>query len=87
MHSKNFEGDAIAAMNCIRHSLDIFVMLALSVLDHGVDGGKLFRALGAAEVFSLLVVMQDDFIFKAFFTVEAEWAEARHVSLFSTHLL
>ena len=39
-------------------------MLAARVLDHGVDAGELFGAFGAAEVLGLLVVVEDDFVFK-----------------------
>lgn len=87
LHSKNFERNAITTMNGVGYSLYVFVMLALSVLNHGVDGWKLLGAFRTAEVLGFLMVVQDDFVFETFLAVEAERTQARHVSLFSAHLL
>lgn len=87
MHTEYFECYAISAVNCIGDTLYVLVMLALCVLDHRVDGGELLGAFGAAKVFGLLVMVQDDFVLEAFFAVEAKGTQARHVSLFSAHLL
>lgn len=74
-------------MDGVGYSLYVFVMLALGVLNHGIDRGKLLGAFWAAEVLGFLMVMQDDFVFEVFLAVEAEGTQARHVSLFSPHLL
>ena len=74
-------------MNSIGNSLYIFVVLTLGMLEHGINWRKLFRAFGATEVFSLLVMMENDLIFETFFTVEAKRFKARHISLFPSHRL
>ena len=62
-------------------------MLTFGVLDHGVDGGEFFGALGAAEVFGLLMVMEDNLVFEVLFAVEAERPQTRQISLLPPHLL
>jgi len=36
-------------------------------------------------MFSLLVVMQDDFVLEEFLAVEAKWFEASHITSFTAH--
>jgi hypothetical protein len=64
LHAEYFESGAVAAVDGGGYAFDVFVVLAAGVLDHGVDGGELFGAFGAAEVFGFLVVVQDHLVFE-----------------------
>ena len=57
------------------------------MLDHGVNGGEFFGALGATEVFGLLVVVEDNLVFEILLAIEAERPQARQISLLPPHLL
>ena len=87
LHTEDLECDAISTCRGCRDFLDVFVVLALGVLDHGVDGGEFLGTFGAAEVFGLLVVVEDDFVLEGLLAVEAEWTQAGHVSSLTPHLL
>ena len=73
-------------MVSVRNFFDVLVMLALGVLDHGVNRRELFGAFGTAEMFGFLMMMKDDFIFKGLLAIEAKRPQAGHISAFSTHL-
>lgn len=72
LHTKYFQTNIIFTWVRIRHSFNIYVMTTTCVFDHGVDRGKLFGTFGTMKVLCFLVMMQDDFIFKSLFAVEAE---------------
>jgi len=87
LHSENLQSDAISSVNSRWHSLYCFVVLTASVLQHGVNTGEFLGTFWTAEMFSFLMVMQNDFVFEWLFAVEAERTEATHISSFTAHSL
>lgn len=87
LHTENLQSHTISTVNSRRHSLYRFIVLTASMLQHGVNTGEFLGTFRTTEMFSLLMVMQNDFVFKWLFAVEAERAETTHISSFTAHSL
>lgn len=79
LHSEDFEPDVLVSLIGVGHStfvqallFDLLLVDGLEVLQHGVNGGKLFGTDVANEVFGLLVLVQKHLVLEMLVAVIAE---------------
>ena len=74
LHAKYFHPRMVSSHICIWNSLDSLRMLTFTMLHHWVNWWKFFWTFWAAEVFSFLMMVQYDLVFKWLITIETEWS-------------